>query len=137
METRPLDETDRAMLDLGIPPKPPEPPKPPLPPAPRAADSETAPAIPPKPPLPRGTAPLPPVAEPVAVSRVPHILLAAYIVALTLIAIWPDLHLPTGIRQAWPIIDLSAGFARLAEDQRTLELFRALFEGEEPVLFED
>ena len=89
METRPLDETDRAMLDLGIPPKPPEPPKPPRPPAAGAADSATAPAIPPKPPLPRGTAPLPRAAEPVAVSRVPHILLAAYIVALTLIAIWP------------------------------------------------
>jgi hypothetical protein len=40
------------------------------------------------------------------------------------------------IRQAWPVIDLSPTFARLAADERIVGLFRSLFD-DEPVLFED
>jgi hypothetical protein len=83
METRPLDEIDRAMLDLGIPPKPP------LPPDAPATKHQAVPGIPPKPPLPGTAEPSPRTTETSAPSRVPHILLAAYVVALTLIAIWP------------------------------------------------
>jgi 2-aminoethylphosphonate dioxygenase len=40
------------------------------------------------------------------------------------------------IRQVWPVIDLSEAFARLAQDERLLGLFRTLFD-DTPVLFED
>src|SRR5262249_6369901 len=40
------------------------------------------------------------------------------------------------IRQVWPVIDLSEPFARLAQDERILGLFRSLFE-DTPLLFED
>jgi hypothetical protein len=42
-----------------------------------------------------------------------------------------------GVRQAWPIIDLSDTLCRLAADERILGLFRSLFDGDAPVLFED
>lgn len=42
-----------------------------------------------------------------------------------------------GIRQAWPVIDLSPTLARMAKEERVLRLFRSLFGGEQPVLFED
>lgn len=42
-----------------------------------------------------------------------------------------------GVRQVWPIIDLSETFARLAQDERIVGLFRSLFDGDAPVLFED
>jgi ectoine hydroxylase-related dioxygenase (phytanoyl-CoA dioxygenase family) len=42
-----------------------------------------------------------------------------------------------GIRQVWPIIDLSPTLARFAEDERIVGLFRRLFDGDTPVLFED
>jgi ectoine hydroxylase-related dioxygenase (phytanoyl-CoA dioxygenase family) len=42
-----------------------------------------------------------------------------------------------GIRQAWPVIDLSPTFAALARDERIVGLFRSLFDGDTPVLFED
>lgn len=86
METRPLDETDRAMLELGIPPKPP---RPPLPHAAAAGSPETAPGIPPRPPLPYAAEPGPRGVDARSSSRVPHILLGVYVFALTLIAIWP------------------------------------------------
>src|SRR5262249_2789927 len=42
-----------------------------------------------------------------------------------------------GVRQAWPVIDLSETLARFAADARILGLFRSLFGGAAPVLFED
>ena len=42
-----------------------------------------------------------------------------------------------GIRQAWPVIDLSPTLARWTREERVLGLFRRLFGEEEPVLFED
>ena len=42
-----------------------------------------------------------------------------------------------GIRQAWPVLDLSPALARWAREERILGLFRSLFGGVEPVLFED
>jgi hypothetical protein len=42
-----------------------------------------------------------------------------------------------GVRQAWPVIDLSETMARFAADERVVGLFRDLFGGEVPVLFED
>ncbi|HZO89084.1 MAG TPA: phytanoyl-CoA dioxygenase family protein [Chthonomonadaceae bacterium] len=42
-----------------------------------------------------------------------------------------------GIRQLWPVVDISPTFARLATDERILALFRSLFDGDTPVLFED
>jgi ectoine hydroxylase-related dioxygenase (phytanoyl-CoA dioxygenase family) len=43
----------------------------------------------------------------------------------------------TGIRQAWPVVDLSETLANLAADERIVGLFRSLFGGDTPVLFED
>lgn len=42
-----------------------------------------------------------------------------------------------GIRQVYPIIDLSERMARFAEEERIVGLFRSLFNGDAPVLFED
>jgi ectoine hydroxylase-related dioxygenase (phytanoyl-CoA dioxygenase family) len=42
-----------------------------------------------------------------------------------------------GIRQVYPVIDLSETIARLAADERIVGLFRDLFDGDTPVLFED
>jgi phytanoyl-CoA hydroxylase len=42
-----------------------------------------------------------------------------------------------GIRQAWPVVDLHETLADLAADERIVGLFRSLFGGETPVLFED
>jgi hypothetical protein len=42
-----------------------------------------------------------------------------------------------GVRQAYPVIDLSETIARLARDERLVGPFRALFGGDNPVLFED
>jgi hypothetical protein len=73
MDTRPLDPLDQALLDLGIPPKPPLPPR------------EPELRIPPKPPLPTTPEVLPSRGK----KRAARIALALYIVALTMIAIWP------------------------------------------------
>jgi ectoine hydroxylase-related dioxygenase (phytanoyl-CoA dioxygenase family) len=42
-----------------------------------------------------------------------------------------------GVRQAYPVIDLSEPLAHLARDERLVGLFRSLFGGDTPVLFED
>lgn len=42
-----------------------------------------------------------------------------------------------GIRQAWPVVDLHETLARLAADERIVGLFRSLFGGDTPALFED
>lgn len=85
MDTRPVDPLDEALRDLGIAPKPPLP-TPPLPTAkPPLPAAEPPVHIPPKPPLPAATEVLP---SP-GIKRAARILLALYIVALTLIAIWP------------------------------------------------
>ena len=42
-----------------------------------------------------------------------------------------------GVRQAYPVIDLSETLARLASDERIVGLFRSLFNGDTPLLFED
>src|SRR5258707_10858190 len=42
-----------------------------------------------------------------------------------------------GVRQAYPVIDISERLARFAQDERIVGLFRSLFGGETPVLFED
>jgi hypothetical protein len=42
-----------------------------------------------------------------------------------------------GVRQAWPVIDLSETLARFAAEERIVGLFRDLFDGAAPVLFED
>jgi hypothetical protein len=42
-----------------------------------------------------------------------------------------------GIRQAYPVVDLSETLARFAAGERMVGLFRSLFDGDTPVLFED
>jgi len=48
-----------------------------------------------------------------------------------------DPSLQYRVRQVWPVVDISETFARLAADERMVGLFRSLFDGDTPVLFED